>query len=168
MQRTFVAALASLALLFLAGQAQAQQQIKTMEITIKSGDEEFKAFVAMPEGKGPFPGVVVIQEWWGLNDWIKENAQHFAKKGFVAIAPDLYHGKVATDPGEASQFSSATRQHSVHRSGTSACFGRSASLLGNSTKWRYAAVRFGSRFSIRRSCRIFKLARCTSPTETTS
>jgi carboxymethylenebutenolidase len=103
MQRTFVAALAGLAVLCLAAQAQAQQEIKTTEITIKSGDEDFKAFLAMPEGKGPFPCVVVIQEWWGLNDWIKENAKHFAMKGFVAIAPDLYHGKVATEMKDASQ-----------------------------------------------------------------
>jgi carboxymethylenebutenolidase len=40
---------------------------------------------------------VVIQEWWGLNDWIKENAKRLAAKGFVALAPDLYRGKVATE-----------------------------------------------------------------------
>jgi carboxymethylenebutenolidase len=72
-------------------------QVKTSEITFKSGDDEVKAFVAMPEGKGPFPAIVVIQEWWGLNDWIKENAKRFAAKGYVAIAPDLYRGKVAED-----------------------------------------------------------------------
>jgi carboxymethylenebutenolidase len=77
-------------------------QVKTSEITLKSGDEEFKAFVAQPEGKGPFPAVVVIQEWWGLNDWIKDNARRIAAKGYVAIAPDLYHGKVAEDMKTAS------------------------------------------------------------------
>jgi carboxymethylenebutenolidase len=80
-------------------------QVTTKEITIKSGGEEFKAFVAMPEGKGPFPGVVVIQEWWGLNDWIKDNAKRLAGKGFVAIAPDLYHGQVTDDPKVAGQLS---------------------------------------------------------------
>jgi carboxymethylenebutenolidase len=97
--RTFVAACASLALLLLAGPARAD--IETKEITLNSGDGDFKAFVAIPDGKGPFPAVVVIQEWWGLNDWIKENAKNFAKKGYVAIAPDLYHGKVTSDPKEA-------------------------------------------------------------------
>jgi carboxymethylenebutenolidase len=77
-------------------------QVQTKEITIKSGSEEFKAFVAMPEGKGPFPGLVVIQEWWGLNNWIKESAKRLAAKGFVAIAPDLYHGQVAEDVKTAS------------------------------------------------------------------
>jgi carboxymethylenebutenolidase len=78
-------------------------KVKTSEITVKSGDEEIKAFLAQPEGKGPFPGIVVIQEWWGLNDWIKENAQRLAAHGYVAIAPDLYRGKVTDDPKMAGQ-----------------------------------------------------------------
>jgi carboxymethylenebutenolidase len=82
--------------------APALGQVKTSEITIKSGDEEIKGFLAQPEGKGPFPAIVVIQEWWGLNDWIKQNAEHFAKQGFVALAPDLYRGKVGTDMKTAS------------------------------------------------------------------
>src|SRR5919197_1512227 len=76
----------------------AAAEVKTSEVMLKSGDEEIKAFVAEPEGKGPFPGLVVIQEWWGLNDWIKENARRFAEKGYVAVAPDLYRGKVTDDP----------------------------------------------------------------------
>src|SRR5881392_4037102 len=83
--------------------APAAAQVKTSDITFKSGDEEIKGFLAEPEGKGPFPAIVVIQEWWGLNDWIKENAKHLAGKGFVAIAPDLYRGKVTDDPKIASQ-----------------------------------------------------------------
>ena len=51
-------------------------------------------YIAMPEGNGRHPGVVVIQEWWGLNDQIKSIADRWAKEGFVAIAPDLYDGKV--------------------------------------------------------------------------
>jgi len=85
----------------LAGSAAAQ--VKTSMVTIKSGDEEIKGFLARPEGKGPFPAVVVIQEWWGLNDWIKDQAKRIASKGFVALAPDLYRGKVATDMKVASQ-----------------------------------------------------------------
>jgi carboxymethylenebutenolidase len=86
----------------LAVAAPALGQVKTSEITFNSGDEQIKGFLAQPEGKGPFPAVVVIQEWWGLNDWIKHNAEHFAKQGYVALAPDLYRGKVATDMKTAS------------------------------------------------------------------
>src|SRR5437899_5433409 len=51
-------------------------------------------YVATPAaGKGP--GVIVIQEWWGLNDQIKGVADMFARGGFVALAPDFYHGKGA-------------------------------------------------------------------------
>ncbi|HEY2955240.1 MAG TPA: dienelactone hydrolase family protein [Candidatus Eisenbacteria bacterium] len=56
------------------------------------------AFVALPPGSGNVPGVVVIQEWWGLNGQIREIARRLAKEGYVAIAPDLYHGKVTSDP----------------------------------------------------------------------
>jgi carboxymethylenebutenolidase len=73
----------------------AAAEVKTQDITFKSGDEEIKGFLAVPEGAGPFPAVVVIQEWWGLTGWIKENAKHLAAQGYVALAPDLYRGKVA-------------------------------------------------------------------------
>lgn len=101
MRRIFAAMVVGLAAFLAASPAQAQ--VKSMDIKIKSGDEEIVAFVAMPEGNGPFPGVVVIQEWWGLNDWIKDNAKRLAAKGFVAIAPDLYRGKVTGDMKVASE-----------------------------------------------------------------
>jgi carboxymethylenebutenolidase len=81
----------------------AKGAVQTKDITLKSGDEEIKAFLAVPEGKGPFPAVVVIQEWWGLNDWIKDNAKRLAEKGYVALAPDLYRGKVTDDAKVAKQ-----------------------------------------------------------------
>jgi carboxymethylenebutenolidase len=58
-------------------------------------------FLAVPAGDGPHPGVIVIQEWWGLNDNIKDIAERFAREGFVAFAPDLYHGKIAPEPDTA-------------------------------------------------------------------
>jgi carboxymethylenebutenolidase len=58
-------------------------------------------YLVWPSGSGPWPGVVVIQEWWGLDDHIKSIAGHFAATGFVAIAPDLYNGQVATEPDKA-------------------------------------------------------------------
>ncbi len=52
-----------------------------------------------PSGQGP--GLIVIQEWWGLVDHIKELADRFAAEGFVALAPDLYRGESTSDPDEA-------------------------------------------------------------------
>jgi carboxymethylenebutenolidase len=72
-------------------------------VTFASGSETPSAYLALPEGAGRKPAVVVIQEWWGLNDFVKRKADEFARKGYVAFAPDLYRGKVATDPDTAHQ-----------------------------------------------------------------
>lgn len=72
-------------------------------VTYKSGDETVSALLYTPQGKGPFPALVVIHEWWGLNDWVKEQASKLADQGYVALAIDLYRGKVATTPDEAHQ-----------------------------------------------------------------
>lgn len=58
-------------------------------------------YLALPGGAGPWPGVVVIQEFWGLDDHIKSIADRLAAEGFAALAPDLYNGQVATEPDEA-------------------------------------------------------------------
>lgn len=68
------------------------------DVSYKSGDETVKAILYSPQGKGPFPGIVVIHEWWGLNDWVKEQASKLADQGYVTLAIDLYRGKVATTP----------------------------------------------------------------------
>jgi carboxymethylenebutenolidase len=72
-------------------------------ITFPSGTEKPSAYLALPEGTGRKPAIIVIQEWWGLNDFVKGKADEFAKKGYVGFAPDLYRGKVATDPDTAHQ-----------------------------------------------------------------
>jgi carboxymethylenebutenolidase len=68
-----------------------------------SGWETVSGYLSAPEGAGKKPGLIVIQEWWGLNDWIKAKADAFAEKGYVALAPDLYRGKVTSDPDVAHQ-----------------------------------------------------------------
>jgi carboxymethylenebutenolidase len=70
-------------------------------VSYKSGDDTVQAVLYAPEGKGPFPGIVVIHEYWGLNDWVKEQAAKLSDLGYVALAVDLYRGKVATTPDEA-------------------------------------------------------------------
>jgi carboxymethylenebutenolidase len=80
-------------------------KIKTMNISYKSGNDTVHAYLAIPEGDGPFPGLIVIHEWWGLTDWIKNNADSFADDGYAALAIDLYRGKTASDPNEARELS---------------------------------------------------------------
>src|SRR6202162_3941365 len=70
-------------------------------VSYKSGDETVQGVLYTPPGKGPFPALVVIHEWWGLNDWVKEQAAKLADEGYVTLAIDLYRGKVATTPDEA-------------------------------------------------------------------
>ncbi len=72
------------------------------EVTYKSGDETVKGILYAPDGAhGKLPALVVIHEWWGLNDWVKEQAAKLADQGYVTLAIDLYRGKVATTPEEA-------------------------------------------------------------------
>jgi carboxymethylenebutenolidase len=75
--------------------------ITTSNVEFKTNGETAQGFLAHPDGDGPFPGVIVVQEWWGLDDHIKDVAQRFANEGFAAFAPDLYHGKIAAEPDEA-------------------------------------------------------------------
>jgi carboxymethylenebutenolidase len=71
------------------------------EVSYKSGDETVNGILYMPAGGGPFPGIVVIHEWWGLNDWVKEQASKLADQGYAALAIDLYRGKVADNANTA-------------------------------------------------------------------
>ncbi|MEX2159155.1 MAG: dienelactone hydrolase family protein [Dehalococcoidia bacterium] len=69
-------------------------------VTFPSNGSQAEGYLARP-ASGSGPGVIVIQEWWGLNANIKDIAERFAKEGFVALAPDLYHGQVTAEPDEA-------------------------------------------------------------------
>jgi carboxymethylenebutenolidase len=62
-----------------------------------------QGYLATPADGGTGPGVVVIQEWWGLVPHIKHVADRFAREGFVALAPDLYHGQTVAEPDEAAK-----------------------------------------------------------------
>jgi len=74
---------------------------KTETVSYKSGDDTVSAYLALPEGAGKHPAIIVIHEYWGLNDWVKDQAQKYAAQGYVALAVDLYRGKVAATPDEA-------------------------------------------------------------------
>lgn len=74
---------------------------KTGMIQIPGGPEPLNGFLATPEKPGHYPALVVIHEWWGLTDWVKDETQKLAEQGYVALAVDLYRGKVTADPEEA-------------------------------------------------------------------
>jgi carboxymethylenebutenolidase len=72
-------------------------------VAYKSGEETVSSLLVTPAGPGPHPAVIVIQEWWGLNDWVKDQARALGKEGYVALAVDLYRGKVADKQEDAHQ-----------------------------------------------------------------
>ena len=72
-------------------------------VSFKSGNETVHGLLYLPAAGakaagGKHPAIIVIHEWWGLNDWVKEQAELLAAHGYVALAVDLYRGQVATDP----------------------------------------------------------------------
>jgi carboxymethylenebutenolidase len=69
-------------------------------VELKVGQEISKAYVAKPKRR-PRGAVLVVHEWWGLNDWVKHMADKLAEAGYLALAVDLYRGKSTSDPKEA-------------------------------------------------------------------
>jgi carboxymethylenebutenolidase len=81
--------------------------IKTQEVNYGPA----VGFLAMPKAEGKYPAVVMIHEWWGLNDNIKEMAKSLAAEGYVVLAVDLYNGKVGKNSTEAGQLAGAVRSN---------------------------------------------------------
>jgi carboxymethylenebutenolidase len=75
--------------------------VRTENVEFPVNGETGRGYLALPDGTGPFPGVIVVQEWWGVDEHIQDVARRFAAEGLVALAPDLYHGQVTKEPGEA-------------------------------------------------------------------
>jgi len=75
--------------------------IETSTVTYVSGTDTVSAYLAVPKSEGKHPALIVIHEWWGLTPWMKSNADSFAKKGYAALAIDLFRGKSTSDPKEA-------------------------------------------------------------------
>ncbi|HKH40632.1 MAG TPA: dienelactone hydrolase family protein [Solirubrobacterales bacterium] len=69
------------------------------EVEFEANGQTARGYLAEPEGEGP--GLVVLGEWWGLDENERGLVDSFAKEGFVALAPDLYHGKTTEEPSEA-------------------------------------------------------------------
>jgi len=75
------------------------------------GEDNLRGYLAMPaDVTGPLPGIIVIHEWWGLNDNIRKMTKRLAAEGYVALAVDLYGGKVADTPADARQLMSSVMQ----------------------------------------------------------
>lgn len=76
--------------------------MKTEMMSFDTANGPAHAYAALPDNPSG-KAVIVIQEYWGLNEHIKDIARRYADEGFVAVAPDLYRGKIAADSGEAAR-----------------------------------------------------------------
>src|SRR5215468_2790392 len=107
MLRTLVVATG--VLIIMAASAKAAVQSKT--ISYKHGDLNCQGYLAWDDSvQGQRPGVLVLHEWWGLNDYARHRAEELAKLGYVAFAADMYgEGKTAAHPKEASEMAGKVR-----------------------------------------------------------
>ena len=89
----------------------ADAAVQTKKVSYKHGDLECQGFLAWDDAvEGRRPGVLVVHEWWGLNDYARQRAEQLAKLGYVAFAADMYgEGKTAQHPKEALEMSTKVR-----------------------------------------------------------
>jgi carboxymethylenebutenolidase len=92
-------------------------------IEFKAGATTCGGELAEPGGSGKTGAVVVVQEWHGINDEMRAKVDRFAREGFLALAPDLYHGKVTADDTEAGKLMAALD------------FGRAVGEIGAAAQW---------------------------------
>jgi carboxymethylenebutenolidase len=78
------------------------------KVSFQSGSETVSGLLFTPDKAGPAPGMIVIHEWWGLDDWVKSQARALAAEGYAALAVDLYRGKVTSKQEEAHQLMMGT------------------------------------------------------------
>jgi carboxymethylenebutenolidase len=106
-------------------------------VEFPSNGHTAKGYLATPtSGKGP--GVIVIQEWWGLVGHIKSVADRFAAAGFSALAPDLYHGQTASEPDAAGKLFMALNIERAEKD----LSGAAKYLAGHSSTAKLGAVGF--------------------------
>lgn len=110
LKRFFIVTMAVFAVFSVIG-----SEVRGETVKYKSGDEEVSAIIELPKGGGSFPAVILIHEWWGLDNWIKENTKRFAENGYFPLAIDLYRGKVADNAAMAAELMSGTPLDRVER-----------------------------------------------------
>jgi dienelactone hydrolase len=109
LKRMLIGALVALGPAALAARA----EVKTKEVTYSHGGVTFKGHLAWDDAiKGKRPGVLVVHEWWGLNDHARKRAEELAKLGYVAFACDMYgEGKVVDHPDDAGKMATEVRKN---------------------------------------------------------
>lgn len=119
------------------------------EVKFKSGTEEISARLSLPLGNGQFPAVIVIHEWWGLNDQIQGVASKLWKEGYVVLCVDLYRGKGTKDPAEAHELMRGLPEDRAVRD-LRAAYGylRSHRMVGDASKIGVVGFCMGGSYSL--------------------
>lgn len=97
----------------LVSQATVRAELKTSTVDYKVGDQAFRGYLAYDDAvAGKRPGILVVHEWWGLNDYARKRADQLAKLGYVAFAVDMYgDGKTTEHPKEAGEMAGVVRKN---------------------------------------------------------
>lgn len=85
--------------------------IRTSRVDLPVNGNGAFALVSQPDDSAKHPGLVLIQEWWGIEPHITDLAQKLATEGFIVAVPDLYHGQIATEPDDAQRMMMLLRQN---------------------------------------------------------
>jgi carboxymethylenebutenolidase len=123
--------------------------MRTDTLSFDTGGGETTAYAAIPDS-GSKRAVLVIQEYWGVNENIKDIANRLASEGFIAIVPDLYRGKTAKDSGEASQLMGALKTDDGIDTINNAI--ASASSTFGATHFGIIGFCMGGTFALRSAC----------------
>ncbi len=109
MVRWLIACIGVIMVLSVAGPVVARHRIEGKTVTYAAGGVKLKGYLAYDKSiKGARPGVLVVHEWWGLNDYARKRARMLAELGYTALALDMYGGgRIATHPSDAQKFASA-------------------------------------------------------------
>ncbi|HEX7598732.1 MAG TPA: dienelactone hydrolase family protein, partial [Polyangia bacterium] len=102
-----------MAAMILLGARQAEAKVVGQSVEYKAGDTVMRGYLAYDDAaKAPRPGILVVHEWWGLNDYVRGRARQLAELGYTALALDMYgEGKVAEDPQAAGKLSAETTKN---------------------------------------------------------
>jgi dienelactone hydrolase len=114
-KRIFIVLAATALALAICLPAFAVTKIQGKAVTYKAGDMVMKGYVVFDKNiKGERPGVLIVHEWWGHNEYVRKRARMLAEMGYTALALDMYgHGKQAAHPDDAGKFASAVMKNAV-------------------------------------------------------
>jgi dienelactone hydrolase len=97
------------------GSRRAARGVSTKQVSYESNGLKLKGYLAYPAGDDRHPGVLVVHEWWGLNDYVRSRVEQLAREGYVALALDMYgEGKSTEHPDEANKFMMAALKNIEH------------------------------------------------------